>query len=210
MEYIIYVTDYDTKTITHEVANAIEKQVELHSRIRFPIIWNFIDRTNKRKISGNIQKKRTFRSKIYGFFLFIMGIYLFVPRLMEPVELKGPLIAGFISLTTSIAIFWPWKKCPYRKFFKSAFKLISIMKKRLAESKEISLLVRFTSEGMIFSNEVTISYQDFKTIIETEHIYFLVWFDSVTFLQKKDLVEETTEDFFNFLQEMTSIEGIVL
>lgn len=210
MEFIFQITQYNSDTLADEVAAALEKQVELNSRKRLPAIWRFTDRINSRQASQKIIKQRLLRTKIYGIFMTVMGIFLLVPGLMEPRELLMPLIAGIIGTITGVGCIFPWRKRPNRKFHKIAEKLVANMRKLLDETTETPLSVSFTVEGMNLLNKSLIAYQDFETIIEAESIYFLVWQERVTILQKRDLLMEQSEEFLDFLEEMTSLQRVTI
>lgn len=210
MEFVFQITQFNSDVLEDEVAAALEKQLELYSRKRLPAMWRFIDRNNSRRASEGVIEQRKILRKIYGIILTVMGIFLLVPGLIEPRELLAPLIAGIISVVTGVGCIWPWRKRSNRKIHKIAEELLAGKRKPLDETTETTLLVRFTAEGMSFPNNSLIAYQDFQTIIEVESIYFLVWLDKVTILQKKDLVVERSEAFLAFLEEMTSLQRITV
>ncbi|MBP1754686.1 MAG: hypothetical protein H6Q59_1084 [Firmicutes bacterium] len=210
MEYIFQITQYDTDDLEDEVAAALEKQLEIYSRKRFLAMWRFVDRNNSRRASQKVIKKRTILRNIYGILLTVMGIFLLVPGLIDPKELLLPLIAGIISMIIGVGCIWPWRRKSNRKFHKIAEELLSGIRKSLDETSDTSLLVRFTEEGMSLLNNSMIAYQDFHTIIDAKNIFFLVWLDKVTILQKKDLVEESQEAFLAFLEEMTGLQRIIV
>jgi hypothetical protein len=206
MEFIFQISQYNSDVaFKDEVAAALEKQLELNSRKRLPAMWRFIDRNNNRRASEGVMKHRTFLRRIYGILLTVLGVILLIPGLMDPRELLAPLIAGIISVVTGVGCIWPWRKRSNNKFHKIAEDLLANMRKSLNETTETPLLVQFTAEGMLLPHNSLISYQDFQTIIEVKSIYFLVWLEKVTILQKKDLVMESSEVFLAFLEEMTSL-----
>jgi hypothetical protein len=211
MEFIFQITQYNSDdALTDEVAAALEKQLELNSRKRLPAMWRFIDRNNSRQGSEGVIKQSSYLRTIYGIFLTVMGVILLVPGLMDPRELLTPLIAGIISVVTGVGCIWPWRKRSNHKFHKIAEDLLANMRKSLNETIETPLLVRFTAEGMLLPHNSLISYQDFRTILEVKSIYFLVWLEKVTILQKKDLVMESSEAFLAYLEEMTSLHRIAI
>ncbi len=131
-----------------------------------------------------------------------------IPGLTYPSELMMPLIAGLISVLVGVGCIWQWKKDSNRKFHKLAEKLLAGTKRPWSDTTDTSLLVRFTTDGMMLPNDSIVLYQEFQTIIEAKHIYFLVWLDKVTILQKKDIVEEVPETFAEFLEEMTGLTRV--
>lgn len=210
MEFIFRIIQYNADELVNEVALALEKQVELNSRKRLPDMWRFIDRLNSRRAPEGVLKKRAILRKGYGILLTGMGLFLLIPGMMEPRELLLPLIVGTISVVVGVGCVWPWRRRSNRRFHKVAEELLTGLRKPLKEANESSLLVRFTEEGMSLPNNSLVAYQDFHTVIETERIYFLVWQEKVTILQKMDLVEEATEAFLSFLEMNTGLQRITL
>jgi hypothetical protein len=208
MEFIFQITQYTSDVLDDEVAAALEKQVELNSRKRLPAMWHFIDRFNSRRASEKVIKRRRILRKIYGILMTAMGIFLLVPGLIEPRELLVPLITGILSVVIGVGCLWPWRKRSNRKLHKIAEKLLAGVRKPLDEIANTPLMVRFTEEGMSLLNKSLIEYKDFQTIIEADSIYYLVWQERVTILQKKDLGMERTEAFLAFLEEMTNLHRI--
>ena len=210
MEFIFRITQYNTDELEDEVAAALEKQVEINSRKRFPAMWRYIDRNNSRRAPEKVIKIRAILRKIYGIIMTAMGIILLVPGLMDTKELLLPLITGIISVVVGVGCVWPWRKRSNRKFHKLAEKLLDGFKKSLKEATETSLEVRFTEDGMNLLNLSLISYQDFQTMIEVENIYFLVWREKVTILQKMDLALGSPETFLSYLEEKTGLKRLTV
>lgn len=92
------------------------------------------------------------------------------------------------------------EKKPSHKFHAAAVKLLAT-----AQTSEQLGDVSFTQEGMNLPNEEVISYDCFKTIVDTENIYLLIWKDRVTILQKRDLLNGAHDDFLQFLEKKTNL-----
>lgn len=209
MEYVFRISRYNDETLLDEISAALEKQVELSSRVKLPSIWHIIDKVdNKRAPEGVIKKRRIIR-KIYGIILIVLGLLLLVPGLVKPKELLLPLFTGAFGVIAGILCIWPAKMRSNRKYCKAAKKLLTGMKK-LQKDPNKPLLVRFTKKGMNLPDKITAPYSDFQTIIETANIYFLVWQGKVTLLQKKDLSAKETDSFITFLEKMTGLQRITL
>ena len=208
MEFIFRITQYKSEALEDEVAVSLEKQLELNSRKKLPAMWRYIDRINSRLAPKGVIKQRKILRKIYGSLLILMGVFLLVPGLMEPKELLVPLIAGLISVTTGLVCVLPRRKRSNRKFYKIAEELLAGMGNPIDVTTETPLLVHFTAEGMKLPNNSLTLYRDFQSIIEAESIFFLVWQEKVTILQKKDLVGEGSETFLTFMEEMTGLQRI--
>lgn len=227
MEFRFHITKYNVDQLEDEVATALDKQAELYSRKRFPAIWKFIDRINKWVASRKASKHKSIIRILYGIVMTVMGIILLGPGLMEPGELFLLLITGIISVTIGVGCLWPRrkqlknefdikedklhvgvKKRTNRKLHKMAHDLLVGIRKSVELTTDTTVTVDFTLEGMSLLGNTLVAYQDFQTIIEGVNIYFLVWQDKVTILQKKDLLERSVEDFLTFLEEMTRLQGI--
>lgn len=201
MEFLFQISKYNQDNLELQLSKALDKLAELNSRKRLPWLWKYIDRLNTvPKAPMPVLRRRAVRYKIYGVILLIMGIYLLIPGLMEPKKLLVPLISGAISVSFGLVCLLPREKKPSRKFHAAAVKLLAT-----AQTSEQLGDVSFTQEGMNLPNEEVISYDCFKTIVDTENIYLLIWKDRVTILQKRDLLNGAHDDFLQFLEKKTNL-----
>ncbi len=205
MEFTFQLSEYNQSDMGAQVSKALEKRTELNSRRKLPWMWKSIDRLDGPKVPTRVSRRRVIRCKIYGFVLLTLGIFLFVPGMMEPKELLVPLITGAVSIFLGIVSLLPRRKKSSRIFDAAAVKLLAGA--LTAEQLENTpILVRFTQDGMMLPDGEVISYDCFDTIVETESIYLLTWKERVTVLQKRDLLSGTHEDFLRLLEEKTSMK----
>lgn len=195
--YEFQVTSYDTKTLSQQVSGALEKRTETISRERFPGLWKNIDQLNA--LSAGRQRSRL-RTKIMGAVCLALGIFLFIPGLMEPQELLVPLIAGALAIAIGIVYLYSGRKSRKNPFDKSA-KLLLMGKDTI--SAQQSLVVSFSDSGMEIRTDGKssrqIPYHDFESMTETDDLFLFVHDTRVTVLQKKDLASESTGDFRHFI-----------
>lgn len=197
--YEFQVTPYDTESLSHQVSGALEKRTETISRECCPGLWESIDRLNA--LSAGRQRSRL-RTKIMGAVCLVLGIFLFIPGLMEPQELLAPLIAGALAIVIGILYLYSSRKSRKSPFDKSA-KLLLMGKDTI--SAQQSIVVSFSGSGMEVridgESSQQIPYQDFESMIETDDLFLFVHDTRVTVLQKKDLTSKTTGDFRRFISE---------
>lgn len=117
-----------------------------------------------------------------------LGIFLFVPGIMEPKKLFVPLLVGVLAIGASIGGLWRSRKHKKNPFDKSA-KLL--LEKRGTLSTTQYIVVSFFEVDMLVSvdNKHTerVSYDSFEYIIEAPDIFLLFYDTRVTALQKSDL-----------------------
>lgn len=197
--YEFQVTPYDTKSLSQQVSGALEKRTEIISRERCPGLWENIDRLNA--LSAGRQRSRL-RTKIMGVICLALGIFLFIPGLMEPRELPVPLVAGAFAIAIGVVYLYGSRRNRKNPFDKSA-KLLLMGKDTI--SAQQSIVVAFSGSGMEIridgKSSQHIPYHDFESMIETNDLFLFVHDTRVTVLQKKDLTSKSTGDFRNFISK---------
>jgi len=93
-KYVFKLSPYDTTYFLPQVSAALEKRTESVSRERFPGLWEKTDKLNERSKG---EKKNTTGTKIKSIICLLLGIFLFVPGMMEPQELLIPLLVGAVA-----------------------------------------------------------------------------------------------------------------
>ena len=200
MEFLFRISEYNQDNLELQLSKALNKLTELNSRESLPWLWKSIDRLDAvPKASMQVLRRRAVRYKIFGVLLFVLGVFLLVPSLIEPRELLVPLVSGAIFVLLGLVCFLPRQKKP-PKFHAAAVKLLA-----LAQTSEQLGDVSFSQDGMKLPEGEVISYDCFNTIVETENIYLLIWKDRVTVLQKRDLLNGTHEEFLRILEEKTNL-----
>ena len=131
-----------------------------------------------------------------------LGIFLFVPGLVEPQELMVPLIVGAIAIGAGIGGLWRSRKHKKNPFDKSA-KILLSGKDNIPS--EPALTVSFSEDGMTVSadnsNTEFVAYDGFECAIETADTVLFVYDTRVTVLQKNDLKTGDINEFCGLLAE---------
>lgn len=206
--YDFQITRYDTTTLLPQVSQALEKRTELISRERYPGLWKIIDKLNT--VSRG-KRRSSFRTKIMSIICLALGIFLFVPGLLNPQELTVPLIAGAFAIATGILYLYSSRKNRKSSFDKSA-KLLLTGKDTISEKQ--SIVVSFSEMGMEIRVDgkdfLSIPYTDFESILETADLFLFVYDTRITVLQKKDLTYKATNDFRNFISKNVSQYQLIM
>ncbi len=207
--FIFQINSYDTGSLLPQVSKALEKRTELVSRERYPGLWKHID-----KLNNDVEQRRTQskpRTKIMSVVCLALGIFLFVPGLMEPQELLVPLLTGAIAMGAGIGGLWRSQKHTKNPFDKSAKLLLESKDTMLTEQ---SITVSFSETGMTIptgnSSTDLVPYSNFECIIETADILLFVYDMRVAVLHKLDLTTGNIDDFCNFISEkVTGYHSII-
>ena len=130
--------------------------------------------------------------------LILAGLFLLIPGLMEPKELRMPLIAGafFVLLGVSSLL----RQRPARR--KGSFRQAAAgMLQNTSGLEEASVQVVFDDDGMKVNTQDStriVPYDEMEMLIETPRLYLLTYGGRATLLQKKDLTGDT-QAFVGFL-----------
>jgi len=101
--FIFSMKPYDRDVLTSQIAWMLEKRTELASRKHLPGMWKLTDKLSAAPRAPEAEiKRRAERRRWWGGLLLVMGIFLFVPGLMKPQELPGPLVAGFLAVVLGV------------------------------------------------------------------------------------------------------------
>lgn len=175
MNYTFRTTALD-KQLLPQISAALEQHTQRISRAKYPKLWQYIDKRNSKH-----QLNRP-RSKFFSIICLLLGIFLFVPGLMEPQELLIPLLAGTVGIGTGIGgLIRSGKNTS--PFTRSAKKLMKLY----VSGAEIV----FSDSGMTLPNEGEILYTAMEPVIETADCLFFVFGERYLLLQKKDCPDIT-------------------
>ena len=185
MEQYIFAPTACKAGLEEELAAALEKRMEIFSRTSLPGMWKKTDALNRYAARGN-GRKGVLR-KILPWVLILAGLFLTIPGLMEPKELRTPLIAGaFFMLLGVLSLL---RRRPARK--KGLFRQAAAgMLQNTSGLAEASVQVVFDDEGMKVitqDGERAVPYEEMEMLIETPRLYLLTYGGKATLLQKKDL-----------------------
>lgn len=192
--YIFSMKPYDTDALTEQTAWMLEKRVELASRKRLPGLWKVTDKLNvvPRATEAELKRRREHRRRFGGLFL-VMGIFLFVPGMMRPQELPGPLVMGFLAIMLGL---WYFRKEDRKKtaYVKQAKKLLESMNSSM-ENRKLRLVFGDTELAMSDAGEdKKISYSAVECALETADLFGLLYENQIVLLQKKELLLGTAEE----------------
>ena len=195
--YIFQITPYDTEKLLPQVSKALEKRTELVSRQQCPGLWKQTDRF---RAMAQGKTRSRLRTRVMSVVCLALGIFLFVPGLMEPQELLVPLIVGAVAMGAGIGGLWTSRKHRCNPFDKSASILLNDLNDRLTGK---TCTMTFTDQGMTASaagdSSETVPWQEISCAVETGDTFLLVYRDRVVLLQKKDLSEGREEEFRTLL-----------
>lgn len=183
-----------------QISYALEKRNELLSRVKYPGMWKATDKL-RASVKEPSRGRKIFR-KLLSVFCLCCGIFLFVPGLMEPEELRVPLIAGAIGIGTGIGGLLRDKIKRKNPFDKSA-RLLLEQRKTTDDAK-----VAFSEDGMtIFAegSKELISYDKMEYIIEAAGMLLLTFEGKVIAVKKDDMVCGEMEDFRCFIADRATI-----
>ena len=198
------VTEEEKAVFTPQLAMALDKRLELHSRRIMPGLWAVTDRLNRMpRASEAVRKRRRVRYRIYGVILLILGLLLLVPGLMEPKELAAPLAVGALATVSGILYLRPRRNGPRRRERKQAEQLLAAM----AGSGNGD--VAFAEEGVsVRAGESLrqIPYVEMDAVIETKDLLVLSFSKaSALILKKRDMIEGEPAALLPFLAERTGL-----
>ena len=196
MEQYIFAPTVCGAELEEELAAALEKRMEVFSRASLPGMWKKTDAMNRYAARGS-GRKGVLR-KILPWVLILAGLFLLIPGLMEPKELRMPLIAGafFVLLGVSSLL----RQRPARR--KGSFRQAAAgMLQNTSGLEEASVQVVFDDDGMKVNTQDStriVPYDEMEMLIETPRLYLLTYGGRATLLQKKDLTGDT-QAFVGFL-----------
>ena len=185
MEQYIFAPTACKAGLEEELAAALEKRMEIFSRTSLPGMWKKTDALNRYAARGN-GRKGVLR-KVLPWVLILAGLFLAIPGVMEPKELRTPLIAGAFFMLLGISSLL--RQRPARR--KGSFRRAAAgMLQNTSGLAEASVQVVFDDEGMKVITQDgarAVPYEEMEMLIETPRLYLLTYGGKATLLQKKDL-----------------------
>ena len=196
MEQYIFTPTTCEAGMEEELAAALEKRTEIVSRAEYPKMWKATDALNRYAAQGG--KRRGTLRKALSWVLILAGLFLAIPGMMEPEELRIPLITGVLSVLLGVLRLLGTRPVKRNDAFRqAAVKLLQSM----SHAKTANVQVVFDDTGMRVNAQNStgsVSYADMEMLVETPHLYLLTYGGQVTVLQKKDLTGDP-EAFAGFL-----------
>ena len=170
MEQYIFAPTVCGAELEEELAAAIEKRMEIFSRASLPGMWKKTDAMNRYAARGS-GRKGVLR-KILPWVLILAGLFLLIPGLMEPKELRMPLIAGafFVLLGVSSLL----RQRPARR--KGSFRQAAAgMLQNTSGLEEASVQVVFDDDGMKVNTQDStriVPYDEMEMLIDAAAVSF--------------------------------------
>ena len=206
--FIFSMKPYDVDTLFPQVAQMLQKRVELASRKKLPGLWKLTDKLNAVPRAPEAElKRRKERQRRWGGLLLVMGIFLFVPGVMKPQELPVPLVAGFLAIVMGMLYLRKGDR-KKKSLEKKAKQLLEKMNASM-EGQKLRLIF-YDAELAItgVGDDKKISYANMECALETADLFGLIYENQIVLLQKKELLLGNAEDFTKVLKEKTTYEKI--
>lgn len=181
-----------------QISYALEKRTELRSRVQYPGMWAATDKL--RATVKEPSRGRKILRKFLGIVCLCCGIFLFIPGLMEPEELRRPLIVGAIAIGTGIGSLLRGK-IKRRNPFDKAARLLLEQRKTPDDAR-----IAFDESGMTVvaaGGEEQILYSEVEYIIEATEILLITFDEKVLAIKKDDMVCGALEDFRSSISGQT-------
>ena len=206
--FIFSMKPYDVDTHFPQVAQMLQKRVELASRKKLPGLWKITDKLNAVPRAPEAElKRRKERQRRWGGLLLVMGIFLFVPGIMKPQELPVPLVAGFFAIVMGMLYLRKGDR-KKKSLEKKAKQLLEKMNASM-EGQKLRLIF-YDAELAItgVGDDKKISYANMECALETADLFGLIYENQIVLLQKKELLLGNAEDLTKVLKEKTTYEKI--
>ena len=194
MDYRFSLTSYDAELFEKQISGAMDQMTELRARKAFPKIWKYADKLNAKKMPTEVLEKRRARGKIYGVVLVLLGAFLFVPSVMEPLEMMMPLILSvFAMVYGGSKIVAKPRKENNKVFDEAAQELFESYR----DISDVEVLV--TEDGIHLSETERIAYDEIECVFETTDFLMFIWEERVTVLKKADLQAGCVDECKKFI-----------
>ena len=206
--FIFSMKPYDAELLSDQVARMLEKRTELASRKKLPGLWKLTDKLNAVPRAPEAElKRRKERQRRWGGLLLVMGIFLFVPGVMKPLELPVPLVAGFFAIVMGMLYLRKGDR-KKKSLEKKAKQLLEKMNASM-EGQKLRLIF-YDAELAItgVGDDKKISYANMECALETADLFGLIYENQIVLLQKKELLLGNAEDLTKVLKEKTTYEKI--
>jgi len=194
-KYIFNVEKTWNESDVKQVSKALEQITEQRSRKECPKLWAYTDKINER---NKMQKRSVIRTRIWSIVCIGLGVFLIVPGLMQPEELKAVLFAGAIAIGAGVGGLKRASKNKKIVFADAAEKL----KKQISESIG-KYSVEFIDVNMQIKGKrecEDVPYDEIECIIEMESGFAVIFNERILVLFKSDM-EVNDGKFDEFIKE---------
>ena len=205
MEFIFKTESFNIlafKYAEEQLIEPLRKITELNSREKLPLLWKFSDGLKKRKnhVSKEIINRRIKRYRVWGFFIFLMSLFLFIPSVMDTKELLFPLIVSSITMAIGLFFVFSCSGSYDKRLKKSAHLLV----KSLENIKKYEII--FNDEGFDLNKADFIKYSEIKLLTKTQDFYVIFYKESVTVFSVNSIYNNSNNLFEEFLNNKTSLK----
>ena len=204
--FIFSLKPYDTDALASQVAWMLEKRTELVSRKKLPGLWKLTDKLNAVPRAPEAEvKRRKERQRCWGGLFLVMGIFLFIPGVMQPQELPVPLVVGFFAIL--MGLLYLRKDDRKKNSYEKKAKLLLEKLNASMEGQKLRLIFYETELAISGAGEdKKIPYAGMECTLETKDLYGLVFDNQIILLRKQELLLGSMEDLTKVLKEKTRYE----
>ena len=202
-EFIFDVTQYDSG-LAVEVEQVLRAETERKSRSALPKMWAVTDKMNTiQQKSGGKPKPKT-SGYLLTFFLFVAGLFVFIPGLQQAQKFNVMTVFGAILLLIGVIRLLPkgrGQKKQAERFRKGADTLLTNLNS--ADPAEQPQVV-VTNSGLSIrsaSDKREMPFDELTAVYETEHLWAAVCGDAITVVQKDDLLDAEPSEVTKFLRK---------
>lgn len=101
----------DPEALLPQLTAALEKRVEIHSRQRLPGLWQVTDKLSKtERGSQTVATHRKRLRQFLGLVLWVLGLLMLAPGLIDPQKLFVPLMAGACAFFLGQLTLWLYQR----------------------------------------------------------------------------------------------------
>ncbi|MBO5178620.1 MAG: hypothetical protein J6C07_14305 [Lachnospiraceae bacterium] len=206
--FIFSMKPYDVNTLFPQVAQILQKRVEIASRKKLPGLWKITDKLNAVPRAPEAElKRRKERQRRWGGLFLVMGIFLFVPGIMKPQELPVPLVAGFLAIV--LGILYLRKGDRKKKTLEKKAKQLLEKLNASMEGQKLRLIFYDTELAITgVGDDKKISYANMECALETKDLFGIIYDNQIIIVQKQELLLGNAEDLIKALKEKTTYEKI--
>ena len=204
MEFIFRTESFSIhsfKNAREQLIEPLRKITELNSRKKLPFLWKICDKFKRhRHVSEEIINRRIKRYRIWGLFIFLMSLFLFIPSVTDIQELLVPLIVS--SITMAIGLFFVFR-CgggSSKRLNKSAQLLINAVE----DVKEYEII--FNEEGFELQEDNFIKYCDISLLTKTDDFYVIFFKESLIIFAVNSIFNSSDDLFEEFLSDKTGLK----
>ena len=202
-EFVFDVSQYDSG-LAVEVEQVLRAETERKSRIALPKMWAVTDKMNTIQEKAGGKPKPKTSGYLLTFFLFVAGLFVFIPGIMQVKKFNVMTVFGVILLLIGIIRLLPKggrQKKQAERFQKGASTLLANLNAiDPAEQPQVTI----SNAGFSIcteSEKKEMPFDELTAVFETEHLWAAVCGEAITVVQKSDLQEAEAPEVSKFLRK---------